>query len=360
MKDELASRLLATVMEWDSDELVEKGNQLQSLARLKYDEYELFGPGERFLESFAAWLSQFESRERVVAATFVLQDLVFISRAELDHAIEIVYPDLLEPMLRRRAATEMGIDSFRVSRIASSLEFRSLQRKTLVLGLEDGARLDRFRRAARLLSHEQFHMSTDFGTEVHEDLIAKLEEAIVAQELPGPALFRTVVLINDFAGSGYTLLRNGDGAWGGKLWDVAQTLEALKGKLVEADCEVCVILYVATERSIENVVGLLADAGLPWTVRCSQVLPNHLSLQDEELLRLAERHFDPALIDEHLTKGGTAPHLGFGGLALPLVLPHNTPNNSIGLLWADTRDIPGSLKRRALFPRRSRHTAFRP
>lgn len=28
--------------------------------------------------------------------------------------------------------------------------------------------------------------------------------------------------------------------------------------------------------------------------------------------------------------------LGYGGCALPLVLDHNTPNNSVALLWAET------------------------
>ena len=46
--------------------------------------------------------------------------------------------------------------------------------------------------------------------------------------------------------------------------------------------------------------------------------------------------------------------------ALPVVLHHNTPNNSISLLWADTTDREDGSKRHALFPRYERHHADRP
>lgn len=61
--------------------------------------------------------------------------------------------------------------------------------------------------------------------------------------------------------------------------------------------------------------------------------------------------FDPVTVDD---SKGEAP-IGYHDCALPLVLCHNTPNNSVCLLWMDTREIEGSRKLRALFPRYERH-----
>ena len=58
---------------------------------------------------------------------------------------------------------------------------------------------------------------------------------------------------------------------------------------------------------------------------------------------------------KHTKVAGTDAKLGFGQCALPLILEHNTPNNSIALIWADT---PGEHDRRhamrPLFRRRQR------
>ena len=71
---------------------------------------------------------------------------------------------------------------------------------------------------------------------------------------------------------------------------------------------------------------------------------------------LAVAYYDDVMTDEHK---GSAP-LGYAGCELPLVLSHNTPNNSVSLLWADTTAEPQSMGRRALFPRYERHHKDRP
>ena len=91
-----------------------------------------------------------------------------------------------------------------------------------------------------------------------------------------------------------------------------------------------------------------------------QILPDSLSQIGNPIVALSQKYFDPVLRDEHKAKGGSDPFLGFGGLALLVVLHHNTPNNSVGLLWADTSERDDGAKRRALFPRRERHNPERP
>jgi hypothetical protein len=60
-----------------------------------------------------------------------LTSLVFVSRLELDHVIGTVYPDVIRPILIRRAAEELGLPPYKVAKIAASPEFRALERKTL-------------------------------------------------------------------------------------------------------------------------------------------------------------------------------------------------------------------------------------
>ena len=66
---------------------------------------------------------------------------------------------------------------------------------------------------------------------------------------------------------------------------------------------------------------------------------------------LIDRYYDHSVFDEHFEKGGTEDaKYGYAAGGLPVVLHHNTPNNSIALLWSyDDRDVVG------LFPRVQRH-----
>ena len=80
----------------------------------------------------------------------------------------------------------------------------------------------------------------------------------------------------------------------------------------------------------------------------------------DKFIELTEIYYDPVLRTKHTDVGGvTHLGLGYGGCALPLVLEHNTPNNSVALLWADTdggirNGVPVSAMR-PLFRRRQRH-----
>jgi hypothetical protein len=361
MQDELAGNILAHVMSWDQAQVAEHGARLQNFARYKYDEYEGFGPGEKFIESLAAWLWQLEPAERADAIEFVMTSLVFVSRLELDHVIGTVYPDVIRPILIRRAAEELGLPPYKVARIAASREFRELERKTLVLGLADGSRLDRLRRASPKLSHEQVYLAPEIGDDTRQSMRQKLIEALQKLNLDGPAEFRQVILVDDFAGSGYTLLHSSNGGWGGKLIRLKDHLDQLiDDGLVASDASVCLILYLASAKAYSKLKEHIDRAGLGWDLRVVQILPDSLSQIGKPIATLSQKYFDPVLRDEHKAKGGSDPSLGFGELALPVVLHHNTPNNSVGLLWADTSERHDGANRRALFPRRERHNPERP
>ncbi|MCP9491574.1 MAG: hypothetical protein MSC31_17120 [Solirubrobacteraceae bacterium MAG38_C4-C5] len=279
----------------------------------------------------------------------------------MTHLIELVYADHIDLVLRERVAVQLeGTSQYEIARIVGDKAFASLRRRCLVLGASDGARLDRLRRSAPFLSHEQFLQSTDPPVEVIGPMRDKLVEALGQHGLEAPATFGHIFLVDDFAGSGKTLLREEDGEFKGKLVKLAGAIDKLKANgLVAENVDVTIILYVASEQARWHVQETIAVSPLPaWELRIAQELPAWVRVneQDQALAELAERYYDEVLTDEH--KGRAA--LGYADCALPVVLSHNTPNNSVSLLWADTTQEPGGLDRRALFPRYERHHRDRP
>jgi len=336
---------------------------LRRLAAYKYDDYEGFAAGERFFESFARWLGQFDNpdvRRRLV--TFVRSEMIFISRDELNHAIACVYPDFIKRALVVQVADEIGLSPFDVHSVVSSTAFRTLRRKTLYLGLSDGARLDRLRRASPELSHEQFWLSPELGPHAISTMREKLEEAMTELELDGEPKFRQVVFVDDFYGSGTSLLyRKDDGDWGGKLArariHVNEDLRSGDNPLLEDEARVTVVIYVASTQAEAHIRKVLAEFEPTWHLHVVQQLPPDLPVTDGDLVEICEWFFDDVLIDKH--KKERVP-LGYKSAALPLIMHHNTPNNSISPLWADSTDRTGGRNRHALFPRYERHHVDRP
>ena len=88
MKDDLAQALLAKIMNWTEEEDAAERPYLQVMAAYKYDEYQQFSPGMRFIESLAFCLKQFDTIEdRKKAYDFVKKRVIFISRAEMEHLV---------------------------------------------------------------------------------------------------------------------------------------------------------------------------------------------------------------------------------------------------------------------------------
>jgi len=69
------------------------------------------------------------------------------------------------------------------------------------------------------------------------------------------------------------------------------------------------------------------------------------------MVDLVEKYYDATPEDSHTAKGNSGDlKFGYSNCALPLILHHNTPNNSLYLLWA-----PDDAPTRGLFPRVNRH-----
>lgn len=211
-------------------------------------------------------------------------------------------------------------------------------------------------------------MSTEPGQVHQKDLRDDLDDP--------RATFRVVYLIDDFVGSGTTFLRKDreTGEWKGKLASFRQTIDPVLKSHFDPALIVCVHHYVANHRAI----GVLRDrqqqacdefGAERWFSHVEfsfgTVLPETLPInrsplpEAERFIELADKYFDPedpTLNNKHIDEGGTDAKLGFSACALPLILEHNTPNNSVALLWADT---PGSDGRDGATPRHAMRPLFR-
>ena len=177
--------------------------------------------------------------------------------------------------------------------------------------------------------------------------------------------FNLIWLLDDFSGSGNTYIRY-DGTsrrFKGKLPKIYQRLHQ-SGMVDPSHYEVFLMLYTATRQAIDHIEywseRFTTDHGFkPLQVRVLCPIEPEVSLTNNVNLALQALLANPAysnssVVDKHFLVGGTnEASLGFAGCALPVVLGHNTPNNSVYILWG-----PEQFKPHGLFPRVSRHREF--
>lgn len=368
MKKDLAETLLARIMEWPDATKATERARLESFASYKYDQYQQFAPGRRFIESLALWLAQFvPGAERKTAYDFVRNRILFLSATEMNHLVELTFPTVIRPILIRDTAEELAIRPERVKAILETPAYLARLRQTLVLGMSDGARTDWFRRANPLdMSNEQVFHAYDVSETKSEDLLQHLRKDLAGTLGRDPtddeARFRYVVLLDDFSASGVSALREKDGGgWTGKIAKVVEMLERserLGATIAASGVKLIVVLYVAAEQAIDHIMERLDK--LPFTKGTVHFEVIHRlgpdapldDVRDADIIALAGQnsYFDHSVDDEHGAKGGASKRLGYANCRLPLILSHNTPNNSIFLLWAE--DVQ---KVRGLFPRVDRH-----
>ena len=193
-------------MSFDQAKVVENRASLQAFATWKYDEYEQYWPGERFLESLARWLDQFDTTDRPVALEFVRRRLLFVSRAEIQHLVSMAFTDFVRPILFRKVAASLGVKSYYVGKIAKSDDYTVALRRTLFLGLSDGAHIDVFRKYNPQLSNEQvwltYEVSAPKVADLQRQLAAHLKILLRRDPTNDEAKFQHLVLLDDFSGSG--------------------------------------------------------------------------------------------------------------------------------------------------------------
>lgn len=366
MNQKLALRVLDQIMGWDAATSAREFAWLSLMSRLKYDGYRGYLAGARFLESLADWLQQFGTEERETAYRFLRERLVYVGPHEIQHLIDLVYPEIVEPTLVRAVAARCGVPPHAVwSKPESARMFERLKRGCMFLGLSDGARMDAFRRMNEgRIVNDQVAAATELDDSKWASMLATLRT-----DVGDPAAkFEHVFLLDDFVGSGTTLLRpdKKNGGWTGKLerfWGIISSNRLLETHLVE-DYDVLVHHYIATtqakvgvEERERSAREQRPDTWFHKVLFTFGMVLEGLGLDSArypDMAPLIDKYYDPSIETDSIREGGSDARWGFARCGLPLVLEHNTPNNSIALIWADTAGGDGVHAMRPLFRRRQR------
>lgn len=374
MRSELADRLLAKVLNWDIEDVSKYRPEIDILSKIKYDEYQQYFPGLRFTESLASWLNQMEQEDRNVFFQFVIKRLIFISTREMNQLVSQAFPDFIRPIIYKGASELIGCSEYHVNRIEKSKEYRSLLRKTLFLGLSDGARTDVIRRFNPFISHEQVLPFYLIPEEKFAELLNELEKdlsTIPSQKGKTGNKFSTLVLLDDFTASGTSYFKylSEEERFTGKINKILKNLKEEKGlgKLFDPiNLKIILIIYIATAKA----VNIINQAIVEWKKMNQDLahveilfepvyhLPDSINItsKETELCKLLEKYYDPSIETGSYLKGKTTfPFLGFDEGGLPLILNHNTPNNSIAILWNELQPNAKEEQMGGLFPRVSRH-----
>ena len=343
MKDRLAEKILAKTMKWDALTLKNELSILQTMSALKYDEYQQFINGKQFIESLALWLERFEEKDRQLVYAFVRDHIIFISEQEMQQLVSVAFEEFIKREIAKKAK-KRGKPSM-LSLYDRKEIYTYFQRKTLFLGLSDGAHMDYFRRHNSFLTNEQVFMHYDFSEKKYEGMRKDLQESL-KQNYPeldvSEERFESFVLIDDFSGSGISYIRkehtkDGD-KWKGKIYKFVNSILSREQDI--SNISIHIILYIATENAVNNIKDslrlFLEELGkeLEFTVGAVQYVKKiELAPELESVLK---RDYDShnhdkyeSFLDEHFRKGNIdKPYLGFNGCCLPRVLYNNTPNNS--------------------------------
>ncbi len=377
MNSNLANQLLASIMKWDAPTLASERAALEFMGSMKYDAYDRYMPGMRFMSSLVQWLNDIEEEDRYEAYKFIKEKLVFISSTQMNYLVDLLYDSKIRPILLDMATTETDMPSYKRSSQVVRNRFEIEKRSALVVGLSDGAHTDILRRSAGFNNEQVLTNYYPDGKKL-KDMLDELRKDEKLKGIEKP-YFRRIFLIDDFTASGKSFIRydESDGNYHGKLKKIIDELctrgYVEKGQKIEhlsyllnpeQKIQIDILFSIATEKAKTSIKDNLDDylKSVGWqdkvefNIHIVQLLEDKLSndiKSDNNLVRVLkkDKHFVEECVISKSYKVGKndSPWLGFDECALPVVLAHNTPNNSLPIIWQDAERFHG------LFPRISRH-----
>lgn len=378
MNSNLANQLLASIMKWDARTLASERAALEFMGSMKYDAYDRYMPGMRFMSSLVQWLNDIKEEDRDEAYKFIKKKLVFISSTQMNYLVDLLYDSKIRPILLDMATVETGMPSYKRSNKVVRTRFEIEKRSALVIGLSDGAHTDILRRSAGFNNEQVLTNYYPDGKKLEEMLDGLRKDGKMAG-IENP-FFRRIFLIDDFTASGKSFIRYDDtnGEYHGKLKKIIE--ELCDKSHIEGDqnikhlsyllnpnqdkIQIDILFCIATEKARTNIKNNLDEylKSVNWqdkvefNIHIIQPLEDKLSndiKNDKNLVEVLKKdeHFVKECVISKSYKVGKNdnPWLGFDECALPVVLAHNTPNNSLPIIWQDAERFHG------LFPRISRH-----
>lgn len=368
MKYELAESILKSTMDhWDTLKMAEETKDIQIISEIKYDDYQQFTHGMRYVESLALWMRQFSTKEdKERAYSFLKQQLIYISEEEMRQLVSYSFPTVMRRYLLEK--TKEFCESNSIQNIEERKSIYSyFLRSSLFLGLSDGAHIDYFRRQNPYLSNEQVFVHYDFSDTKADDMRKELEEdsrivsLIEKYDDRIPKGFSSYFLIDDFTGSGISYIRKDSEGWHGKIPKFFKRMSSSECGSERA--EIHIVIYIATPNALDYINEQLETFRIENRIDSVSLDPlqivhpidwqsnSELSEQLKINYNMNKAASGVTFEDKHFLKGeGKYPYYGFADGSLPIILFHNTPNNSLPILWYSWNDTVN-----ALFPRVTRH-----
>jgi hypothetical protein len=368
MKAQLAMRLLAEQMGWDDNNHVGKEFAwLNLMAEYKYDHYQGYSPGARFFVNLLLWIAQFPQQYKEQAYSFVRDKLVYISQREMHNLVSLTMPKILLG-IRKAIAMERGMPFYLTwSNNEAEARVNEMSLRTLYIGLSDGAKIDVFRRENEgVVSNEQVVAVTEISDKKWEKLVKELGIRLHAEGMPTSSpIFERICLIDDFTASGSSVIRNEEGTWKGKIPTFLDQNSERVGRHILSNCIIQIHHYIGSAQARETIENLLADYQkeksefrFRFEITFSMILSKDIVIDNQSPIELV------ALLKDCYGKSCQSTHtgediwFGYKQCGLPVILDHNTPNNSIALLWASSHkpnDKDDKHVMKPLFPRKQRH-----
>ena len=350
-------------MKWDAPTLASERAALEFMGSMKYDAYDRYMPGMRFMSSLVQWLNDIEEGDRDEAYKFIKDKLVFISSTQMNYLVDLLYDSKIRPILLDMATVETGMPSYKCSSKVVRSRFEIEKRSALVIGLSDGAHTDILRRSAGF-NNEQVLTNYYPARKKLKDMLEELRKDDKLKSIEKP-YFRRIFLIDDFTASGKSFIRydESDGKYHGKLKKIINEL-CTKGSVEKEQeiehlsylldpnqdkIQIDILFCIATEKARTNIKNNLDDylKSVNWQDKV-EFIKNNKDLV--KVLKKDEHFVEECVISKSYKVGkNDNPWLGFDECALPVVLAHNTPNNSLPIIWQNAERFHG------LFPRISRH-----
>jgi len=378
MNDNLAVSLLAKVTKWDDKRLTKELPKLSFMARTKYDSYSQFDPGFRFMSSFAQWMSQFDKSDVETIYSAFNRHLTFISSEQIKYLVDLMYSSKIKPFIRNLSASKSGLSNYQLKKIENSQEYKIQERLSLIVGLSDGSHIDILRRSGGFSNEQVLPIYYP-----NEEKLQDISDELCKDDLlkgTNRNLFESLFLIDDFTASGTSFARKEDNKFKGKIVKVLKGLKPKENgeekasgdesKIVLSDLfvkdriVVNALFCIATEEAIANIKRqvnqFLVENDMTnliqFNVDCVQLVKTEEIAQIKQHPGLKnvvkkDQYYDWTIIlnDSYRKGKHDEPYWGFNECGLLLVLSHNTPNNTLPVIWEDTDIFRG------LFPRISRH-----
>lgn len=368
MKYELAEQILkSTMTHWSQIQMSDETKDIQIISEIKYDDYQQYTHGMRFVESLALWMRQFDNQsDKDCAYDLVKNKLIYVSEEEMRQLVSDAFPVAMKKYLLERARLFCKENEVHTVEERKKI-FEYYKRKSLFLGLSDGAHMDYFRRQNPSLSNEQVFVHYDFSESKLLDMRKNLEKDKNNEKICQrygileDYAFIDFFLIDDFMGSGKSYIHKDKEGWHGKIKKFFERMDKMEYK--KERMHVHLVLFVSTLKALqyvkENAKEYTREIGAnDITIDCIQMVQPVNWEENSWLKDLLARNYDKyskesdcTYVDVHYKVGeGKEPYLGFADGSFPLVLYHNTPNNSLPVLWYSWGD-----KVDALFMRVTRH-----